>query len=117
MGKLWSWFRDSQTPRSVRDLRAVRAVASRAAREDEAIRAAQYYVFYYPEGREPGSGWRSPKAYFGPFSTKTAADEGLTASWPAKAGEPRARFQIKKLTADQFVEIWGARPGRAAEGY
>jgi hypothetical protein len=56
----WTWFKNSQRPRgSAGKTRRARAIASASAklREDEELRAPHYYAFYYPKGREPGSGW------------------------------------------------------------
>ena len=106
--KLFTWFRDSQSPRRVR----AAPVRKRSAVDDE-LRAPHYYAFYYPKGREPGSGWKYPKMYVGPCTTRECAEDEIAQSWPARAGEPRARFKLKRLTADQFTEIWGAAPGAA----
>lgn len=113
--KLFVWFRDSQAPSRARASHAIRNVHAQAvaASHDIELRAPHYYAFYYPEGREPGSGWKHPKMYVGPFTTKVATEEGIKESWPAKAGEPRKRFQIKLLTSAQFKKIWG----HLVEGY
>jgi hypothetical protein len=109
---LWTWFKNSQRTAAARE----RQRTNRAAklREDEELRAPHYYAFYYPEGREPGSGWKHPKMYVGPCETKECIEDEIAQSWPSRADEPRSRFKVRRLTADQFTEIWGDPPGSAA---
>ncbi len=110
MGKLFNWFRGSQS--KLHGVQAVKIgerdlVQARARRQS---RKPMFYAFYYPKGREPGSGWKYPKAYFGPFESKSAAEYGVKESWPAKTGESRKRFKIQHLTPSQFKKIWGSLP-------
>ena len=109
--QLFTWFKDSQQSPRAREVRTLRAVRARAIKVDDELRTPHYYAFYYPEGRE------RPKLYVGPCTTKAETEAAINTSWPAKAGEPRSRFKLKQLTADQFKTIWGAWPGHTTEGY
>lgn len=101
---LLRWFRDSQQTR-----------ASRARNQDRVSKEIwkgissfpHYYVFCYPPGRGPGSGWKYPKEYFGPFQTKSEADEAISAELRLS---PYNSFKVRRLTSDQFEKIWGSPP-------
>jgi hypothetical protein len=112
----FDWFRDSQAPTPTRETRVSGREISRAHAQDK-IREARrvrydephYYVFYYPPGRGPGSGWKYPKQYLGPFVTKAKAQDA-TQKELKRYGDQRSAYKVKRLTADQFEEIWGSPP-------
>ncbi len=82
-------------------------------------RAARWYVFYVPPGREPAvfggkSGWKHPKRYWGPFEERSeavrmayvqAANDGVRGKAIA------SQYRVKRLTDAQFVKVWGNSPG------
>ena len=125
LGKLFTWFKDSQAD-STRRTRAARAAAweSRSWRDEhaiqrEAVTAAvipsdlqwtgvrYWYVFFYRSGEVPRTAKdRSrPKESFGPFATRedavAARDKEL-----ALYKQPKRQYKIQRLTTDGYTEIW-----------
>ena len=76
----------------------------------------RWYWFYYPKGREPGSGWKYPKQYGGPFETKASIEADIRGQMK-KWGEKRPRYRAKHLTPAGFKKIWGALPGKNHPGH
>ena len=121
--KLFTWFRDSQSPTLVRVAR-VRARAVKA--DDDLHRAAHeavtaaaipaaavqsgehyWYVFFYRSGQVPKTAkdQSRPKESFGPFATRAdavaARDKEL-----ALYEQPKRQYRIRRLTPDRYLEIW-----------
>lgn len=73
-----------------------------------------WYVFYIPKGREPksfgsASGWRWPKAYFGPYESRAAARLAIRQESQAFE-EPAACYKIRHATRQEFKKLWGRPP-------
>ncbi len=109
-----AWFRDSQqiSPRALSRPESLSRgeVWSRAARLG--LESPHYYAFYYPPGRDPR---KRPKQYFGPFEYPSGAQDAVRVD-SEKYRAPRSAYEVRRLTADQFEEIWGARL-QLHEGY
>lgn len=81
-------------------------------------RDARWYVFYVPPGREPEvfggkSGWKYPKAVWGPFEERREAVKmaNVQAAHDGVRGKSIAKhYRVKRLTNAQYEHAWGTAP-------
>lgn len=124
--KIYEWFRDSQRRlegQEVADKKFSTAVAKQPRKvrheglggleerlEERRTRyvSPHYYAFYY-KLTGPNRRGERPKEYFGPFTTQTGARDAVAADMK-KYDIPRDAYKVRRLTAAQFEEIWGAPP-------
>jgi len=118
MGKLWNWFKYSQSPQSKTRTKAKPATPRGVEEAPYAVgefnEDKAWYVFYIPEGRLPKSfggtsGWDWPKAYGGPYENRAAAASAVKRKM-REFNESANHFKILNVTPQEFYSLWGSPP-------
>lgn len=103
---LWTWFKQSQSPRRTKRSSTYDAARAQRAR---GVTFLDYYVFYYEPGRS------KPKQYFGPYDERAQAVDVVRTEM-AVYGTPRNRYKIRQLNGEAFEQFWGSPPRREGVG-
>jgi hypothetical protein len=104
----WAWFRDVHRPLSRKERsRSFKSPEETRRARRERYRDPHYYVLHYPPGKRPGS---RPKEYTGPFDEAEGHSAAQELARFLRSRHPEWSYKVRRLTADQFEEIWGAPP-------